>query len=97
MPIAKLIGVGSILSLQALKRHLLLVDEVHLILGVDATGDWDIRDKQAAEILTRTCDIENVVIVLCVCAERTFSNTNCSPMDRWKSVSQPTTHCDRSG
>src|ERR1022692_3532198 len=42
---SKMIGVGSISSLKHLKSQLLLVDEIAVVLGVDDTGDWDIRKK----------------------------------------------------
>ena len=45
MPVFKTIGVGTTSSLKHLKKHLLLVDEIAVVLGVDSTGDWDIREK----------------------------------------------------
>ena len=40
-----MIGVGTTDTLKALKKQLLFFDEIAVVLGIDGTGDWDIRKK----------------------------------------------------
>jgi hypothetical protein len=45
MSISKVIGVGTTSTLKTLKQQLLFFDEIAVVLGLDSTGDWDIRKK----------------------------------------------------
>jgi len=45
--------------------------------------------KQAADILVKTSDLKDVANVIYACAEKTFSSTNYSATDLWRSGYPP--------